>query len=174
MTEAPTSKTCREIRVSLIHSEEHTRVLHETMNYIHQDRDTLLAALLDYCGFLKQAPKFFHVVAPKRVSRKHLQRFHDSYYLDILEFKTEDHDCDTLNPLPSLSLLDSLGLTDDCAIPAQPAPRAALWNYLSTCSRRFTPCCTALGEQSDCSRPALGRRTPPCPVQSRRRLLLCQ
>jgi len=125
-----TSKPRRKIRrVTLLHSETHTQVIHEAMKYIHQDRDVLLEALLDYCGFLRQSPKFFSVVKPKLASRRHLESFHDAYYLDLLEFTAEGHDYENVKPLPSLSLLESVGLTDDCPIPAQPHARAALWQY---------------------------------------------
>lgn len=117
-------------RVALLHSDEHTKVLHEAMQHIHQDRDVLLHALLDYCGFGAQSPKFFRVVAPKRATRHHLAAFHDAFYLDLLEFTPNDDDnYESSNELPSLALLDSVGLTDDCAIPPEPKSRAALWNY---------------------------------------------
>lgn len=119
----------RKIRVALIHSEIHTQVLYEAMNYIHKDRDILLEALLDCCGFLQQTPRFLSIIEPKRASRKHLERFHDAQYLDLLEFILEEHEYENVKPLPSLSLLDLHGLTEDCPIPPQPARRAALWDY---------------------------------------------
>jgi histone deacetylase 8 len=120
----------RKVRVALIHSESHTQILHKAMRYIHQDRDVLLESLLDYCGFLRDTPKFLTVFPPKRASRKHLERFHDACYLDILEFPKEEEDNGTIvTPLPSVSLLDSVGLVDDCPVPSQPEARAALWKY---------------------------------------------
>lgn len=124
-----TADKSRKIRVALIHSETHTKVLHEAMNYIHHDRDVLLESLLDFCGFLRDTPKFLTVVPAKRASRKHLERFHASYYLDILEYEKDDEDDDYGPPLPSISLLEKVGLTDDCPVPSKPAARATLWNY---------------------------------------------
>jgi len=45
--------------VSLLHSNKHTQILYEAMKDIHKDRDLLLSALLDCCGFIKQLPNFF-------------------------------------------------------------------------------------------------------------------
>ena len=110
----------RRTRVSLLHSEEYSRVLHDAMGFIHQDRDILLHSLLDYCGFLRNTPKFFAVVAPKKASRVHLEKFHTCDYLDLLESTSSDipHD-----------LLDSYGLVEDCPLPKERAVRERLWTY---------------------------------------------
>jgi hypothetical protein len=55
-----------------------------------------------------------------------LEFFCAVYYLDILEFEKDD---DYPPPLPSISLLEKVGLTDDSPVPSKPAARAALWNY---------------------------------------------
>lgn len=119
----------RRLRVSLLHSESHTQLLYQAMRYIHGDRDILLAALLNYCGFLHKPPKFFTIVSPKRANRRHLEFFHASHYLNILECDEDRIDEENIRPLPSTELLDSMGLTDDCPVPSDPPARAVLWKY---------------------------------------------
>ena len=89
----PTTPT-RQIQVTLLHSTNYTRIVHQTMNEIHQDRDLLLSSLLYYSGFIKQTPSFFHVVKPKIASRYHLESFHDGDYLDIIECCCDDDNND--------------------------------------------------------------------------------
>jgi histone deacetylase 8 len=130
-TDSPKSHL-RRTRVSLLHSDPYTKILESAMKYINQDRDILLAALLDYCGFLERPPKFFSVIAPKRASRRHLERFHAPHYLDLLEFQAKDEHGDEeeqVKPLPSHDLLENMGLTDDCPLPEDPSARAMLWTY---------------------------------------------
>ena len=91
----------RKLRVALLHSEIHTQVLYQAMSYIHKDRDILLGSLLECCGFLQDTPSFFKVVAPKPATRKHLEHFHDEYYIDLLEFENMEHELETANPIPS-------------------------------------------------------------------------
>ena len=110
------------IRVTLIHSSSYTSILHRALAYIHQDRDVLLAALLDYCGFLHKAPRFFSIVPPLHASRKELERFHSPDYLDLLEYP-HLHE-------PPLELLEQYGLTDDCPLPKGTSERKLLWSYI--------------------------------------------
>lgn len=121
----------RNIQVTLLHSTQHTQILYKAMQYIHQDRDLLLAELLEYCGFgANVCPSFFSLVKPKRASRKHLEQFHEDYYLDALEFTEEEDVYD--KPVPDVALLESLGLVDCCPIPTTPQGRAALWQYCTS------------------------------------------
>lgn len=125
----PCIRPRRKFRVALLHSEIHTQVLYQGMRYIHKDRDILLGSLLQCCGFLLDTPSFFNVVAPKPATRKHLEQFHDDYYIDLLEFENMEHEHETSNSMPSREVLDSVGLIDDCPLPASPSGRAALWKY---------------------------------------------
>ena len=119
----------KSIKVSLIHSSSYTKVLYRAMEFIHQDRDILLAALLDYCGFLRKTPSFLSIVPPQMASRRHLESFHSSHYLDLLEFPIPGREHEPPPNLP-LHLLDRFGLTDDCPLPEGRTERTALWNYL--------------------------------------------
>lgn len=110
----------RQCRVSLLHSEDHSTLLHDVMGFIHQDRDVLLHSLLDYSGFLRNTPSFFSVVSPKKASRAHLERFHTSDYLDLLEFPINEHNHE---------LLDSYGFVEDCPLPKDRAAQLRLWEY---------------------------------------------
>ena len=80
------------IQVALLHSHSHTQILYEAMKYIHQDRDLLLEALLKWCGILHGASNggalssFVRVVPPLVGTRKLLETFHGSDYLDVLEY----------------------------------------------------------------------------------------
>lgn len=80
------------IQVALLHSHSHTQILYEAMKYIHQDRDLLLEALLKWCGILHGAStggalsSFLRVVSPLVGTRKLLETFHSSDYLDVLEY----------------------------------------------------------------------------------------
>jgi len=80
------------IQVALLHSHSHTQILYEAMKYIHQDRDLLLEALLKWCGILHGAStggalsSFLRVVPPLVGTRKLLETFHSSDYLDVLEY----------------------------------------------------------------------------------------
>ena len=107
------------------------------MGHIHQDRDVLLSSLLHCCGFIRQTPRFFTVVEPKRANRQYLEKFHCPTYLDLLDYvapvdsasgeiaayqsgaRTEEH----------LRVLEAYGLTEDCHLPIDPASRALLWRY---------------------------------------------
>ncbi|EJK76953.1 hypothetical protein THAOC_01252, partial [Thalassiosira oceanica] len=79
------------VRVALLHSPRHTRVLHAAMLPVHSDRDVLLAALLRCCGFLSGAAEggplssFLGVVSPLVGTRELLETFHGGDYLDLLE-----------------------------------------------------------------------------------------
>ena len=85
------TESCQKIQVSIIHSQSYTNILHKQMSFIHQDREILLSYLLYYCGFIKQTPKFFHVIhTPMIAKRCHLEEFHDGYYLDLLEYNDDD------------------------------------------------------------------------------------
>jgi len=80
------------VRVALLHSPRHTRVLHAAMLPVHADRDALLASLLRCCGFLSGAAEggplssFLGVVSPLVGTRGLLETFHGADYLDLLEF----------------------------------------------------------------------------------------
>jgi len=122
-------KKVTKIKVALMHSSAHTTVLHRAMEFIHKDRDLLLAALLDYCGFLRKTPSFLSVISPKKASRKHLESFHSSGYLDLLEYPVPGREHEPPATMP-LHLLDAHGLTDDCPLPTGKKERAALWKYI--------------------------------------------
>ena len=131
--------------VVLVHSEEYTSVLCKAMGYIQGDRDILLGALLDYCGFLQGAPKFLRVLPPVLSSRQELESFHSGAYLDMLQGKTlhngndTEDDTDTTNDKESdmkrdcivddVDTLERFGLTDDCRLPTSIESRAVLWRY---------------------------------------------
>ena len=117
------------IKVLMIHSSSYTKVLHRSMEFIHEDRDILLAALLDYCGFLRKTPSFLSIEPPKQASRRHLEAFHSSPYLDLLEFPIPGREHEPPPNLP-LHLLDQYGLTDDCFLPDGRIERTALWTYI--------------------------------------------
>ena len=110
------------IRVTLIHSSSYTSILHRALAYVHHDRDLLLAALLDYCGFLRETPRFFSIVPPMQASRKELERFHSPDYLDLLEYP-HHHE-------PSSILLEPYGLVDDCPLPKGKSECNLLWSYI--------------------------------------------
>ena len=143
-----TPRNCRptQTRVSILHSSTYTKTLLQTMNYIHQDRDLLLSSLLYHCGFIKDTPNFFHVVEPKLASRRHLELFHDSYYLDLLECTNSNSTCintrrssynkndnnnnnNNNNNKQLYTILDTFGLVDDCPLPITAQSKALLWKY---------------------------------------------
>lgn len=81
----------KQMQVVLLHSQHYTQILYHTMKHIHQDRDLLLEALLKWCGFFHGAKSgalasFLTILPPKLGTRKLLELFHDSAYLDLLEF----------------------------------------------------------------------------------------
>lgn len=81
----------KQMKVVLLHSHHYTQILYHTMKHIHQDRDLLLEALLKWCGFFHGAKSgalasFLTILPPKLGTRKLLELFHDSAYLDLLEF----------------------------------------------------------------------------------------
>ena len=86
------------IQIALLHSHTHTQIIHQAMEYIHQDRDILLDSLLKWCGIFRGAGKngplssFLNVVAPKIGRRKLLEMFHDKDYLDLLEFTLKEEE----------------------------------------------------------------------------------
>jgi len=127
-------------KVVLLHSSQHTHLIYSTMKHIHKDRDILLASLLYCCGFVRQTPKFFQVIAPKIATRSHLESFHSGDYLDLIEYPLkeqqqqqlegeEQHHRIAANDTAYINLLDAYGLTDDCPIPSDPEERAQLWKY---------------------------------------------
>lgn len=81
---------CTQIQIALLHSHSHTQILYHAMQYIHQDRDILLESLLKCCGILHGAKNalssFLTIVPPKMGTRKLLETFHHSEYLDLLEY----------------------------------------------------------------------------------------
>ncbi|KAL7550962.1 hypothetical protein ACHAWF_014177 [Thalassiosira exigua] len=86
------------IQIVLIHSQSHTQILHHAMRYIHQDRDILLESLLKWCGIFHGTSgdagplsSFLRIVPPKTGTRKLLEQFHDTNYLDMLEFPLEQY-----------------------------------------------------------------------------------
>ncbi len=94
-------------RVILLHSHSHTQILHEAMQYIHQDRDILLESLLKCCGILRGArgggalSSFFKVLPPKLGTRSLLEKFHHSEFLDLLEFPPkQENACQSSTSLP--------------------------------------------------------------------------
>jgi acetoin utilization deacetylase AcuC-like enzyme len=94
-------------QVILLHSHSHTQILHEAMQYIHQDRDILLESLLKWCGILRGArgggalSSFFKVLPPKMGTRSLLENFHHSEFLDLLEFPPkQDNACQSSTSLP--------------------------------------------------------------------------
>lgn len=79
------------MQVALLHSHSHTQILYEAMKYIHQDRDLLLESLLKWCGILHGSSRgalssFLRIVPPLVGTRKLLETFHSSDYLDLLEY----------------------------------------------------------------------------------------
>ena len=139
-----TSSTGRSIsdsksKVVLLHSSQHTNLIHSTMRHIHKDRDVLLTSLLYCCGFLKQTPKFFQVLAPKIAKRSHIEAFHSKDYLDLLECPARNNELmqsdlhnnsmDRESGSAYTNLLDAYGLTDDCFVPTNMAQREQLWKY---------------------------------------------
>ncbi len=93
----------KQIQVVLLQSHQYTQILYQTMKHIHQDRDLLLDALLKWCGFFHGAKTiektssgggskrgalaaFLTILPPKLGTRTLLELFHDSNYLDLLEF----------------------------------------------------------------------------------------
>mmetsp|Transcript_2295 Transcript_2295/g.4974 ORF Transcript_2295/g.4974 Transcript_2295/m.4974 type:complete len:834 (-) Transcript_2295:147-2648(-) len=80
------------IQIVLLHSHSHTQILHQTMEYIHRDRDILLESLMKWCGIFHGATpggalsSFLTVLPPKMGTRKLLEQFHDVDYLDLLQF----------------------------------------------------------------------------------------
>lgn len=95
------TKSKKQIQVVLLQSQQYTQILYQTMKHIHQDRDLLLDALLKWCGFFhgantievsggngskRGALSFLTILPPMLGTRKLLELFHDSNYLDLLEF----------------------------------------------------------------------------------------
>ncbi len=116
------STSSKKIQVSILHSSSYTQIIHQSMNYIHKDREILLSNLLYYCGFIKQRPSFFHLVKPLRATRMELESFHTCDYLDLIQ------NCSCLNGNSNDSknrhgdddmqtVLDRYGLVDDCPLP---------------------------------------------------------
>eukprot|EP00979_Chaetoceros_neogracilis_P017209 scaffold10190_cov294-Chaetoceros_neogracile.AAC.9 len=142
-TSAPTSRMKRkrdERKVVLLHSSYHTNLTYSTMKHIHKDRDILLSSLLHCCGFIRDTPSFFTVLAPKVATRRHLETFHAADFLDFLEYPKgphtqqsvelgTHHGKDRSSDAAYINLLDAYGLTDDCAIPVDSSKRGQLWNY---------------------------------------------
>jgi len=97
-----TTSNNKQIQVVLLHSQQYTQILYQSMKHIHQDRDLLLEALLKWCGFFHGAKTigggngskssrgalaaFLTLVPPKLGTRALLELFHDGDYLDLLEF----------------------------------------------------------------------------------------
>ena len=125
----------------------------------------LLASLLHCCGFIRQTPKFFHVVTPQIASRRQLESFHAKDYLDLLEFYQSDANANVnvdVNavqkgnkpqltvpvrvpisvPSAYINLLDAYGLTDDCPIPINPTRSCTIMDILSCYSRCINPSCS--------------------------------
>lgn len=124
-----------ERKVVLLHSSNHTNLTYATMKHIHKDRDILFSSLLYCCGFIRDTPSFFTVLAPKVATRRHLEAFHTVDFLDLLEYplnkKLEgtQHGNHRSSDVAYTNLLDVYGLTDDCAIPVDSGERMQLWSY---------------------------------------------
>ena len=69
-------------------------------------------------------------VKPMKAKRNHLEKFHSSDYLDILQSGPPS----SLSPAESIALLDEYNLVDDCELPPSYQGRSLLWNYLSSLS----------------------------------------
>jgi acetoin utilization deacetylase AcuC-like enzyme len=91
------------IQVALIHSHNHTQIIHRTMQYIHRDRDLMLESLFKWCGIFHGAAKggplssFLSVVPPVMGTRTLLEEFHDCDYLNLLQYpsRTDNISCNT-------------------------------------------------------------------------------
>ncbi|KAL3784888.1 hypothetical protein HJC23_012491 [Cyclotella cryptica] len=84
------------IQVALLHSHAHTQILYRAMHYIHRDRDLLLQSLLKWCGFFHGATKgplssFLTIVPPQLATRQLLEDYHESDYLDLLQFPSRSN-----------------------------------------------------------------------------------
>eukprot|EP00956_Cyclotella_meneghiniana_P001152 scaffold1326_cov51-Cyclotella_meneghiniana.AAC.5 len=146
------------IKVALIHSHNHTQILHKAMQYIHQDRDLLLESLLKWCGIFHGAAKggplssFLSIVSPILGTRMLLEKYHnDSDYLDLLELPqskvlrnmnlgVSDDQCNNTSDRNNANdgseeekefqhLLAKYGLEDDCPLPTDSKSLSLLWNY---------------------------------------------
>ena len=98
--------------IVLMHSKEYTKTLAKVMGGVntefeddhnqsvivgvHRERDVLLASLLRCCGFFQLS--FLKTVPPPLATRQHLELFHSSLYLDLLDTscssKTKVNICD--------------------------------------------------------------------------------
>ena len=130
-------------RVTLLHSDEYTLFLYKAMGHINKDRDILLSSLLRFCGFLVNTPNFWNIIAPQKATRNEIEDyFHDAEYLNLLECSNtkekeksitsnmEINKDENDDDLISLSLLEEMGLVEDCALPpSNSSERFILWKY---------------------------------------------
>ena len=151
-------KKKKAVQIVLLQSPSHTQILHEAMEYIHQDRDILLESLLKWCGIINGAQRggslssFLTILSPRMGTRDLLEKFHSSEYLNLLEYPdpkvdgTLSFQSSNLIPSevtdspsevdsymqynrPSDEILSQHGLEDDCPYPTSPTSHALLWKY---------------------------------------------
>lgn len=151
-------KKKKAVQIVLLHSHSHTQILHEAMEYIHQDRDILLESLLKWCGIINGTQRggslssFLTILSPRMGTRDLLETFHSSEYLNLLEYPASKVDgtlsIQSLNAVPSDAVIDTPseeesymqhrpsdqilsqhGLEDDCPYPTSPTSHALLWKY---------------------------------------------
>ena len=113
------AKKKKQIQIVLLHSHSHTQILHHAMKYIHQDRDLLLESLLKWCGIFHGASRtgalssFLSILPPKMGTRKLLETFHDTGYLDLLQFPPPKMEKNTLQSSKSLDEESGGSAADD-------------------------------------------------------------
>lgn len=124
------------IKVALLHSHNHTQILHKAMQYIHRDRDLLLESLLKWCGIFHGAAKggplssFLSIVSPNLGTRMLLEEYHnDSDYLDLLQLPRNLANDGNEDEKESQHLLAKYGLEDDCPLPTDSQSLSLLWKY---------------------------------------------
>jgi acetoin utilization deacetylase AcuC-like enzyme len=150
-------KKKKAVQIVLLHSHSHTQILHEAMEYIHQDRDILLESLLKWCGIINGAQRggslssFLTILPPRMGTRDLLDKFHSSEYLNLLEYPAPKVDGTLsfqssnvmpsevidapseeesyMQHRPSEEILSQHGLEDDCPYPTSPTSHALLWKY---------------------------------------------
>ncbi|CAM9671142.1 unnamed protein product, partial [Discosporangium mesarthrocarpum] len=97
----------RRSRVCLMHSPRYQHLC--CLLRRHEQRDNILYPLIEACGLLK----WVRVVEPAQASAEHLDKFHDTAYIEASQRETHKQ---TQTQTQTQTALDDFGLLDDCEV----------------------------------------------------------